>query len=164
MSNMGLEKYLGGLGLSLERTNVGDRYVLERMRNDGFNVGGEQSGHIILSDYSTTGDGLVAGLQVLAALVQAERPANQVLNLFTPFPQILKNVRVPAAINGMVLDNASVKASIAAGEKTLQGSGRVLIRKSGTEPLIRVMAEGENQTQVANVVDSIAEAIESAAK
>jgi phosphoglucosamine mutase len=164
MSNMGLEKYLGGLGLSLERANVGDRYVLERMRNDGFNVGGEQSGHIILSDYSTTGDGLVAGLQVLAALVQADRPASQVLNLFSPFPQILKNVRVPAAINGAVLDNLNVKSAIAAGEKTLQGTGRVLIRKSGTEPLIRVMAEGENQTLVANVVDSIADAIETAAK
>ncbi len=164
MSNMGLEKYLGGKGLSLERTAVGDRYVLERMRQDGFNVGGEQSGHIILSDHSTTGDGLVAGLQVLAALVQADRPASEVLNLFAAFPQILKNVRVPAALNGAVLDNAQVKSAIAAGEKTLVGSGRVLIRKSGTEPLIRVMAEGENQSLVATVVDSIADAIETAAR
>ena len=160
MSNMGLEKYLGGLGLTLERTAVGDRYVLERMRRDGYNVGGEQSGHIILSDYSTTGDGLVAGLQVLAALVQAERPASEVLKLFTPFPQILKNVRAPASL----LDNATVKAAIHDGEQTLNGTGRVLIRKSGTEPLIRVMAEGEDQPLVLNVVDSIVATIEAAAK
>jgi len=164
MSNMGLELYLKGLGLSLERTAVGDRSVLERMRQGGFNVGGEQSGHIILSDYSTTGDGLVAGLQVLAALVQAGRPASQVLNLFAPLPQILKNVRVPAALNNTVLDDATVKSAIAAGEKTLQEGGRVLIRKSGTEPLIRVMAEGDDPTKVAAVVDAIAAAIETAAK
>ena len=159
MSNMGLEKYLKGLGLSLERTAVGDRYVLERMRRDGFNVGGEQSGHIILSDYSTTGDGLVAGLQVLSALVQADRPASEVLKLFTPLPQILKNVRAPA----ILLENAMVKAAIAEGQQRLNGSGRVLIRKSGTEPLIRVMAEGEDQPQVLEVVDSIVAAIEQAA-
>ena len=164
MSNMGLELYLKGLGLSLERTAVGDRSVLERMRQGGFNVGGEQSGHIILSDYSTTGDGLVAGLQVLAALVQAGRPASQVLNLFAPLPQILKNVRVPAALNNTVLDDATVKSAIAAGEKTLQEGGRVLIRKSGTEPLIRVMAEGDDPTKVAAVVDAIVAAIETAAK
>ena len=156
---MGLERYLGGLGLTLERTNVGDRYVLERMRRDGFNVGGEQSGHIILSDHSTTGDGLVAGLQVLSALVQAGRPASEVLKLFTPFPQILKNVRAPATL----LDNAAVKAAIAGGEAALKGSGRVLIRKSGTEPLIRVMAEGDDQPQVLAVVDGIVAAIEAAA-
>ena len=159
MSNMGLERYLGGLGLSLERTAVGDRYVLERMRRDGFNVGGEQSGHIILSDYSTTGDGLVAGLQVLAALVQADRPASEILKLFDPLPQILKNVRAPATL----LDNDGVKAAITAGENHLKGTGRVLIRKSGTEPLIRVMAEGENQDQVLSVVDSIVAAIQGAA-
>jgi len=159
MSNMGLEKYLQGLGLTLERTAVGDRYVLERMRQGGFNVGGEQSGHIILSDYSTTGDGLVAGLQVLSALVQAGRPASEVLNLFSPFPQVLKNVRASATL----LDNAGVQTAILAGEKSLNGTGRVLIRKSGTEPLIRVMAEGENQSLVMDVVDSIVAAIEGAA-
>ena len=156
MSNMGLERYLKGLGLGLERTAVGDRYVLERMRRDGFNVGGEQSGHIILSDYSTTGDGLVAGLQVLAALVQADRPASEVLNLFTPLPQLLKNVRAPAT----VLEHATVKAAIAAGETRLNGAGRVLIRKSGTEPLVRVMAEGEDLTLVEDVVNGIVNAIE----
>jgi phosphoglucosamine mutase len=163
MSNMGLEKYLRGQGLDLHRTAVGDRYVLERMRRDGFNVGGEQSGHIILTDHSTTGDGLVAALQVLAALVESGRPASDVLRLFTPFPQKLTNVRVPAAVNGTVLDHAAVKAAIAAGEARLAGLGRVLIRKSGTEPLIRVMAEGEDDSVVAAVVESIADAIRNAA-
>ncbi len=163
MSNMGLEKYLAGQGLALHRTAVGDRYVLERMRADGFNLGGEQSGHIILTDHSTTGDGLVAALQVLAALVEAARPASEVLRLFAPFPQQLTNVRVPAAVNGTVLDDSRVTAAIAAGEARLAGSGRVLIRKSGTEPLIRVMAEGEDQAVVAAVVDAIAGAIRAAA-
>ncbi|MBI5163875.1 MAG: phosphoglucosamine mutase [Magnetospirillum sp.] len=160
MSNMGLEKYLAGRGIGLERTAVVDRYVLERMRGGGFNVGGEQSGHIILSDTSTTGDGLVAGLQVLSALIDSGRPASEVLNLFTPFPQVLKNVRVPAAAIRSVLDEAPVKAAIAAGEERLAGSGRVLIRKSGTEPLIRVMAEGEDPRLVGAVVDDIVAAIE----
>ncbi len=159
MSNMGLEKYLDSQGLALHRTNVGDRYVLERMRKDGFNVGGEQSGHIILSDHSTTGDGLVAALQVLAALIEAGRPASEVLRLFSPFPQILKNVRA----NAVVLDHASVKSAILAGEQRLAGSGRVLIRKSGTEPLIRVMAEGEDLDLVGAVVDAIVGEIQSAA-
>ena len=158
MSNMGLEKYLIGQGLKLYRTAVGDRYVLEHMRRDGFNVGGEQSGHIILSDHSTTGDGLVAALQVLAALVESGKPASEILHLFDPFPQLLKNVRAPATL----LDNASVKAAIAAGEDRLNGIGRVLIRKSGTEPLIRVMAEGEDEALVASVVNDIVAAIESA--
>lgn len=162
MSNMGLEKHLAGHGLHLHRTNVGDRYVLERMRRDGFNVGGEQSGHIILSDHSTTGDGLVAALQVLAALVEAGRPASQVLHLFDPFPQVLKNVRVigkPDAV--LALDG--VEAAIAAGEARLNGTGRVLIRKSGTEPLIRVMAEGEDKALVDTVVDDIVATISAAA-
>ncbi len=163
MSNMGLEKFLAGQGLALHRTAVGDRYVLERMRRDGFNVGGEQSGHIILTDHSTTGDGLVAALQVLAALVEAGRPASEVLRLFAPFPQKLTNVRVPAARNGTVLEAAPVQAAIAAGEARLNGAGRVLIRKSGTEPLIRVMAEGEDESLVAAVVDEIAAAIRGAA-
>jgi phosphoglucosamine mutase len=162
MSNMGLEKYLAGQGVALHRTNVGDRYVLERMRRDGFNVGGEQSGHIILSDHSTTGDGLVAALQVLAALVQSGKTASQMLRLFEPFPQILKNVRVAGAPN-VVLENSKVVAAIAAGEHKLNGSGRVLIRKSGTEPLIRVMAEGENLSLVGAVVDDIVGAITVAA-
>ncbi|OJX81240.1 phosphoglucosamine mutase [Magnetospirillum sp. 64-120] len=162
MSNMGLEKHLAGHGLDLHRTAVGDRYVLERMRKDGFNVGGEQSGHIILSDHSTTGDGLVAALQVLAALVESGKPASQMLHLFDPFPQVLKNVRVsgkPDAV--LALDD--VKAAIAAGEARLNGSGRVLIRKSGTEPLIRVMAEGENSDLVGTVVDDIVATITAAA-
>jgi phosphoglucosamine mutase len=162
MSNMGLEKFLGGLGLNLHRTAVGDRYVLERMRRDGFNVGGEQSGHIILSEHSTTGDGLVAALQVLAALVGSGKPASQVLRLFEPFPQVLKNVRV-AGSPDIMLANAKVQAAIAAGGARLDGSGRVLIRKSGTEPLIRVMAEGENQSLVTAVVDDIVAAIQAAA-
>jgi len=162
MSNMGLEKHLAGHGLDLHRTNVGDRYVLERMRKDGFNVGGEQSGHIILSDHSTTGDGLVAALQVLAALVESGKPASQVLHLFDPFPQVLKNVRV-AGKPDEVLALDDVKAAIAAGEARLNGSGRVLIRKSGTEPLIRVMAEGENSQLVGTVVDDIVATIAAAA-
>ncbi|MGE5547345.1 MAG: phosphoglucosamine mutase [Solirubrobacterales bacterium] len=162
MSNMGLEKYLAGQGVKLERTAVGDRYVLERMRKDGFNVGGEQSGHIILSDHSTTGDGLVAALQVLAALVGSGRPASEVLQLFKPFPQVLKNVRVAGAPN-VVLENVKVRAAIEAGEGRLNGAGRVLIRKSGTEPLIRVMAEGENEALVVAVVDDIVAAIQAAA-
>lgn len=162
MSNMGLEKHLAGHGLVLHRTNVGDRYVLERMRRDGFNVGGEQSGHIILSDHSTTGDGLVAALQVLAALVEADKPASQVLRLFDPFPQVLKNVRV-AGKPDAVLALDGVQAAIAAGEARLNGTGRVLIRKSGTEPLIRVMAEGEDKALVNSVVDDIVATISAAA-
>ena len=162
MSNMGLEKFLAGQGVALHRTAVGDRYVLERMRKDGFNVGGEQSGHIILSDHSTTGDGLVAALQVLAALIDSGKAASQMLRLFEPFPQVLKNVRVAGAPN-VVLEHAAVKAAIAAGEERLSGSGRVLIRKSGTEPLIRVMAEGEDKGLVTQVVDDIVATIQKVA-
>jgi phosphoglucosamine mutase len=163
MSNLGLERFLRGAGLALHRTNVGDRYVLERMRRDGFNLGGEQSGHIILSDYSTTGDGLVAALQVLAALVESGKPASQVLRLFQPLPQLLKNIRVSKESCGAVLDDPQVLAAIKAGENRLADSGRLLIRKSGTEPLIRVMAEGEDEGQIALVVDDIIEAIRRAA-
>lgn len=162
MSNMGLEKHLTAEGLDLHRTGVGDRYVLERMRRDGFNVGGEQSGHIILSDHSTTGDGLVAALQVLAALVESGKPASQMLHLFDPFPQVLKNVRVTGKPEA-VLERDTVKAAIAAGEDRLNASGRVLIRKSGTEPLIRVMAEGEDKELVTKVVDDIIATITQAA-
>jgi phosphoglucosamine mutase len=159
MSNLGLERFFAEQGLTLFRTAVGDRYVLEKMRADGFNVGGEQSGHIILSEYSTTGDGLVAALQVLAALVQSGKPASEVLRLFTDLPQLLKNIRVPAALNGAVLRAPAVVSAIAAGEAKLAGSGRLLIRKSGTEPLIRVMAEGEDTAVITTVVDDIIETI-----
>ena len=156
MSNLGLERYLGGQGLTLERTQVGDRYVLEAMRARGFNIGGEQSGHIILSDYATTGDGLVAALQILAVMVASGKPASEVLHLFDALPQLLKNVRFAG---GAPLETARVKAVIAAGEARLNGTGRLLIRKSGTEPLIRVMAEGEDIALVTEVVDEICAAV-----
>ncbi|HET7708207.1 MAG TPA: phosphoglucosamine mutase [Sphingomicrobium sp.] len=160
MSNLGLERKLAELGIGLARTQVGDRYVLEEMRVSGCNVGGEQSGHIILSDHSTTGDGLVAGLQVLAALVDLGRPASEVLNQFEPVPQLLKSVRFNG---GAPLDNDAVKSRIAAAEKELEGRGRLLIRKSGTEPLIRVMAEGDDPALVERLVDDICAAVQSAA-
>ncbi len=160
MSNLGLERYLAGQGLSLERTKVGDRYVLEKMRADGFNVGGEQSGHIILSDYATTGDGLVAALQVLAELVATGKPASELLHLFDPVPQLLKNVRFSA---GKPLDNAHVKAAIADAEAELVGKGRLVIRPSGTEPLIRVMAEGDDAGQVSRLVEMICEVVKAVA-
>jgi phosphoglucosamine mutase len=161
MSNLGLERYIEGLGLKLERTTVGDRYVLETMRAKGFNVGGEQSGHIILTEYATTGDGLVAALQVLAELVVSDKRASELLHLFDPLPQLLKNVRFEGAAKP--LDAAPVQAAIAEGEARLSGTGRLLIRKSGTEPLIRVMAEGEDEKLVAEVVDHICEAVKAAA-
>ena len=159
MSNLGLERRLDKAGLGLMRTQVGDRYVLEAMREHGCNVGGEQSGHIILSDHATTGDGLVAGLQVLAALVESGKPASEVLNQFEAVPQLLKNVRFNG---GAPLENKGVKARIAAAEVELEGHGRLLIRKSGTEPLIRVMAEGDDMAQVERLVDDICEAVAAA--
>ncbi|CAN5362758.1 phosphoglucosamine mutase [soil metagenome] len=156
MSNLGLERYLQGEGLTLERTSVGDRYVLEKMRKSGFNVGGEQSGHIILSDYATTGDGLIAALQVLAELVTAGKPASELLHLFDPVPQLLKNVRFSG---GKPLEDAHVKAAIAEAEAELIGKGRLVIRPSGTEPLIRVMAEGDDSAQVTRLVDMICETV-----
>ena len=156
MSNLGLERYLDAQGLSLERTQVGDRYVLERMMTGGFNVGGEQSGHIILSDFGTTGDGLGAALQILAALVRSARPASELLRLFEPVPQLLKSVRYQAAAP---LEDAMVRAVIAEGEARLAGRGRLVIRKSGTEPLVRVMAEGDREDEVADVVSGICEAV-----
>ena len=152
MSNMGLERYLKGLGVGLVRTPVGDRNVVERMRADGFNLGGEQSGHIVLSDYSTTGDGLIAALQVLGVLVETGKPSDELLSVFDPFPQLLKNVRYADA-NPM--ENESVKAAIGEAEARLNGTGRLLVRPSGTEPLIRVMAEGEREDEVREVVDSL---------
>ena len=160
MSNLGLERYLNAIGLGLVRTAVGDRHVLHAMRAGGYNVGGEQSGHIILSDYATTGDGLVAALQVLALLVRSGRPASEALQLFTPLPQILKNVRFNG---GAPLEQASVKARIAQAEARLKGNGRLLIRKSGTEPLIRVMAEGEDAAIVNEMVDWVCDAVREAA-
>jgi phosphoglucosamine mutase len=160
MSNLGLERKLADAGLKLMRTSVGDRYVLEQMRKTGCNVGGEQSGHIILSDHATTGDGLVAGLQVLAALVEAKAPASQLLRQFEPLPQLLKNVRFNG---GAPLEADSVRKRIAAAEAELEGRGRLVIRKSGTEPLIRVMAEGDDPALVQRLVDDICEAVQSAA-
>jgi phosphoglucosamine mutase len=156
MSNLGLERFLGGLGLSLVRTPVGDRYVVERMRADGYNVGGEQSGHIILSDYATTGDGLIAALQALAVLVQSGHRASEASRLFQPLPQRLVSVRFNG---GQPLGDGKVKSAIRAGEATLGKAGRLLVRKSGTEPVIRVMAEGEDEKLVARIVDDIAAAI-----
>ena len=160
MSNLGLERFVEGLGLTLHRTRVGDRYVLEAMRRDGFNVGGEQSGHLILADYATTGDGLVAALQVLAELVERQRPASELLRCFEPLPQRLQNVRFKS---GQPLEADGVKAAIAAAEARLAGTGRLVIRKSGTEPLIRVMAEGEDPALVATVVEDVCEAVRRAA-
>jgi phosphoglucosamine mutase len=161
MSNLGLERKLEGSGLKLVRTQVGDRYVLEEMRKSGCNVGGEQSGHIILADHSTTGDGLVAGLQVLAALVEAKAPASELLRQFEPLPQILKNVRFNGGAEPLEAD--SVRKRIAAAEAELEGRGRLVIRKSGTEPLIRVMAEGDDPALVERLVDDICAAVQSAA-
>jgi phosphoglucosamine mutase len=160
MSNLGLERYLGTLQLRLHRCAVGDRYVVEKMRAADCNVGGEQSGHIILSDHSTTGDGLIAALQVLAALVESGAPASKACRLFEPVPQLLKNVRFDG---GAPLESAEVKAAIEAAEARLGTSGRLLIRKSGTEPLIRVMAEGEDQALVRGIVDELCELIRKSA-
>ncbi len=159
MSNLGLERKLADEGLGLHRTKVGDRYVLEAMRKFGCNVGGEQSGHIILTDYSTTGDGLVAGLQIRAALVETGRPASELLHVFDPVPQLLKNVRFAG---GSPLGADPVKAAIAEAEAELDGRGRLVIRKSGTEPLIRVMAEGDDPKLVKTLVDRICAAVAAA--
>jgi phosphoglucosamine mutase len=161
MSNLGLERKLGEAGLKLFRAKVGDRYVLEEMRARGCNVGGEQSGHIILADHATTGDGLVAGLQVLAALVEADACASELLRQFEPLPQLLKNVRFKGGVEP--LESDSVRKRIAAAEATLEGRGRLVIRKSGTEPLIRVMAEGDDPALVERVVDDICEAVRTSA-
>jgi phosphoglucosamine mutase len=161
MSNLGLERRLEAAGLALHRTKVGDRYVLEQMRALGCNIGGEQSGHIILADHATTGDGLVAGLQVLAALVDGKRPASELLRQFEPLPQLLKNVRFNGGAEPLEAD--SVRKRIAAAEAELEGKGRLVIRKSGTEPLIRVMAEGDDPALVERVVNDICKAVQSAA-
>ncbi|RJF79390.1 phosphoglucosamine mutase [Azospirillum cavernae] len=158
MSNLGMERHLTGLGLHLARTPVGDRYVVEMMRERGYNVGGEQSGHVVLSDYSTTGDGLIAALQVLAVLIQSNgRPASELCRVFAPVPQKLTNVRFSPG--STPLDDKMVQSAIRDGEARLADSGRLLIRKSGTEPLIRVMAEGDDEALVLQVVADIAESI-----
>jgi len=160
MSNLGLERFLNGRGLDLVRTAVGDRHVLEAMRKGGYNVGGEQSGHMILLDHATTGDGTVAALQVLAALVQSGKRASELLHLFDPVPQLLRNVRFAG---GKPLEDQSVKAVIADAEASLNGKGRLVIRPSGTEPVIRVMAEGDDAGEVESVVAAICGAVEKAA-
>ena len=160
MSNLGLERFLEGRGLRLERTAVGDRYVVERMREGGFNLGGEQSGHIVMTDYATTGDGLIAGLQFLAEMARTGKPASDLTRSFETVPQMLKNVRYGAG--SAPLEAASVKAIIAASEVRLQGKGRLLIRKSGTEPLVRVMAECEDEALLIEVVDGIVAAVQAA--
>ena len=156
MSNLGLERYLDGLGLSLVRTAVGDRYVLEKMREGGYNLGGEQSGHVILSDYATTGDGLVAALQLLTVVKRSERPVSEVCHCFEPLPQVLKNVRYRS---GRPLESDAVTTTIEAARARLGASGRLVVRASGTEPVIRVMGEGDDRDLVAAVVDEIAEAV-----
>ncbi len=158
MSNLGLERYLEGLGLGMVRTAVGDRYVLEHMREHGFNVGGEQSGHMILSDYATTGDGLVAALQVLAVVKRKNRPVSEVCHLFEPLPQILKNVRV----GGQILSDNRIASVIEQQRKRLGAAGRLVIRPSGTEPVIRVMGEGDDRDLVAAVVDDVCAAFRAA--
>jgi phosphoglucosamine mutase len=160
MSNLGLERFIESRGLHLKRTKVGDRYVLEEMKSGGYNVGGEQSGHMILSDYGTTGDGLVAALQVLAVVVREQKKVSEVTRVFTPLPQLLKNVRFNG---GKPLEHANVQKSIADAEKRLGNSGRLVIRPSGTEPVIRVMAEGEDEKLVETLVDSICDAVKAAA-
>jgi len=160
MSNLGLERFLGGQGIDLVRTKVGDRHVLEAMKAGGYNVGGEQSGHMILLDHATTGDGTIAALQVLAALVQSGKRASELLHLFDPVPQLLRNVRFAG---GKPLENTAVQASIADAEAALKGKGRLVIRPSGTEPVIRVMAEGDDAAEVEAVVASICAAVEKAA-
>lgn len=157
MSNLGLEQFLGRKGIHMQRTQVGDRYVVEAMRSSGANLGGEQSGHVVLSDFVTTGDGLIAALQVLSLLIESGKPASELLKVFSPAPQILKNVRFPAGV--VPLDDARVKDAIAEGETRLNGKGRLLVRKSGTEPLIRVMAEGERKV-IESVVNDICGALE----
>ncbi|UTW56455.1 phosphoglucosamine mutase [Kordiimonas sp. SCSIO 12610] len=157
MSNLGLERLLESEGMVLERTKVGDRYVVERMREKGMNVGGEQSGHIVLNDFTTTGDGLISALQVMTEIKQSGLKASDVCNQFEPVPQLLKNVRFKS---GDPLSADSVVKAIAAAEKKLEGVGRLVIRKSGTEPVIRVMAEGDNADLVTEVVDSVCHAIE----
>jgi phosphoglucosamine mutase len=161
MSNLGLERWLGDQGIDLHRTDVGDRYVVDAMRQGGFNLGGEQSGHIVMSDYATTGDGLLAGLQFLAAMVETGQRASELANVFAPCPQVLKNVRFSAG--RAPLEVASVQSAIEDAEASLLGKGRLLIRKSGTEPLIRVMVEAEDESLLNAVAETVSQAVQDAA-
>jgi phosphoglucosamine mutase len=161
MSNLGLEKYLATLGLTMIRTAVGDRHVVEHMRRHGFNVGGEQSGHIVLSDFATTGDGLVAALQILATVVTTGRPVSEICNRFERMPQMLRSVRFA---NGSPMEDRRVVAAIEAGRARLGATGRLLVRPSGTEPVIRVMAEGEDEQLVAAIVGDIIGVVQEAAQ
>jgi phosphoglucosamine mutase len=156
MANLALERHFASLGLALARTPVGDRYVLEHMREHGFNLGGEPSGHIILSDYTTTGDGLITALQVLAVVKNRGRPVSEVCHRFDPLPQIMKNVRYKT---GKPLEDAQVRSAIAQAERRLDGQGRLVIRPSGTEPVIRIMGEGDDKILIEEIVDGIAEAV-----
>jgi phosphoglucosamine mutase len=156
MSNLGLERFMGERGMTLARTSVGDRYVVEHMRKNDFNVGGEQSGHIVLSDFGTTGDGLVAALQVLAAVKRLDKPVSEVCHRFEPVPQLLKNVRFAG---GKPLEDKQVKSAIADAQSQLSDRGRLVIRPSGTEPLIRVMAEGDDPGQLEKIVDGLIDVI-----
>jgi phosphoglucosamine mutase len=156
MSNLGLERYLQSIKLGMVRTPVGDRYVLEQMREQGYNVGGEQSGHIILSNYTTTGDGFIAALQVLAVVKKKNKPVSETCHRFEPLPQVLKNVRYKG---GQPLDHIKVRSAIADAELRLNGHGRLLVRPSGTEPVIRVMGEGDDKAMVEEVVDGIVDAL-----
>jgi len=157
MSNLGFERFLKSLKLDLKRMPVGDRYVVDHMRSNGYNVGGEQSGHVILSDYSTTGDGLIAALQVLAVVCQSEGDASDVCRIFKPVPQLLVNVRYQSALS---LDSRPMLEAIHAAEKKMGDKGRILVRKSGTEPLIRIMAEGDDETLVKAAVQELREFVE----
>ncbi|MDX1294121.1 MAG: phosphoglucosamine mutase, partial [Hyphomonas sp.] len=162
MSNLGLERFCKNRGLAMERTSVGDRHVVARMREGGFNLGGEQSGHIVMTDYATTGDGLIAGIQFLAAMVTSGKPASELIRNFEAVPQKLENVKYSSGADPLGAE--SVTALIAAQEKRIEGQGRLLIRKSGTEPLIRVMAECEDEALLNDVVMTIADAVREAGK
>ena len=162
MSNFGLERHLKSLGLDLVRTQVGDRYVVEHMRSNGHNLGGEQSGHVVMTDYATTGDGLVAALQVLAVVTQNGKKASEALRVFQPAPQLLKNVRFTGEIKPLETD--AVKQTISAVETRLGTRGRLVVRKSGTEPLIRVMAQGEDEGEIKAAVAEVCTAVERAAR
>lgn len=164
MSNLALEIFLQNNGLNLIRTKVGDRYVVEKMRQEAFNLGGEQSGHIIIGEHSTTGDGMMAALQVLALMQKSNKKASEVTNVFTPLPQIMKNVYLDSKDKAkMLLEKIEIKSMIKEAEESLKGKGRLLIRTSGTEPVIRVMVEGQNKTEIENLIDNICESIKKAA-
>jgi phosphoglucosamine mutase len=156
MSNLGLERHLAGKHIGFHRSNVGDRYVVEKMRSAGCNLGGEPSGHLVLADYATTGDGIIAALQVLAAIVETGKRASEVCQVFAAVPQRMRNIRIA---RGRPLETKRVEQAIAAGEMRLGPGGRLVIRRSGTEPVLRIMAEGENEDLLENVIDEICEAI-----